>query len=193
MRQKIILFLYVSIFVAVSGCAKISSLDDKDIVISLDEVSLDNNLFLINDASRDAEKENQESIDTNMELVNYTVKGNKTLMLISYELYGDPSRWKEIFTLNMDILIDTKELSNGQILTVRKPGQRFQVSPGDPYLIKYGDSLSLISKKVYGDWKEWDKIYQNNQQMIKNPNLIFYGFVLYYEPFASLASNKTPE
>ncbi|PIP94727.1 MAG: hypothetical protein COW78_09545 [Bdellovibrio sp. CG22_combo_CG10-13_8_21_14_all_39_27] len=58
---------------------------------------------------------------------------------------------------------------------------------GNPYLIKSGDSLSLISKKVYGDWREWPAIHKNNPQQIRDPNLIFAGFTLYYLPLNKIA------
>jgi len=58
---------------------------------------------------------------------------------------------------------------------------------GNPYLIKSGDSLSLISKKVYGDWREWPAIHKNNPKQIRDPNLIFAGFTLYYLPLNKIA------
>ena len=41
-----------------------------------------------------------------------------------------------------------------------------------------GDSLSKISKKVYGDANQWKKIFEANRDQIKNPDLIHPGQVL---------------
>ncbi len=46
------------------------------------------------------------------------------------------------------------------------------------YTVKSGDSLSHIAKHVYGDAKQWHKIYEANRDQIKNPDLIQAGWVL---------------
>ncbi len=46
------------------------------------------------------------------------------------------------------------------------------------YTVKSGDSLSHIAKHVYGDSKQWHKIYEANRDQIKNPDLIQAGWVL---------------
>lgn len=44
------------------------------------------------------------------------------------------------------------------------------------YTVKKGDSLSAISRKMYGDASKWKKIYEANKGVIgKNPNLIYPG------------------
>ena len=48
-------------------------------------------------------------------------------------------------------------------------------TPGAPnrYTVKSGDSLSRIAKRVYGDAKQWPRIYEANKALIgKNPDLI---------------------
>jgi nucleoid-associated protein YgaU len=46
------------------------------------------------------------------------------------------------------------------------------------YTVKSGDSLSHIAKHVYGDAKQWHRIYEANRDQIKNPDLIQPGWVL---------------
>ena len=75
------------------------------------------------------------------------------------------------------------------ILKYKKPLHPYRPPLGDPYLIKTGDSLSLISRKVYGDYKKWDHIYRNNPRQIRDPNLIFAGFTLYYPSLNNIALN----
>lgn len=43
------------------------------------------------------------------------------------------------------------------------------------YTVVKGDSLSKIAKRVYGDAKQWRKIYEANKDQIKNPDLIHPG------------------
>jgi nucleoid-associated protein YgaU len=46
------------------------------------------------------------------------------------------------------------------------------------YTVVKGDSLSKIAKNVYGKASLWRKIYEANQDQIKDPDLIFPGQLL---------------
>jgi nucleoid-associated protein YgaU len=46
------------------------------------------------------------------------------------------------------------------------------------YTVKKGDSLSKISKEMYGDPMQYKKIFEANTPMLKNPDLIYPGQVL---------------
>ena len=49
-------------------------------------------------------------------------------------------------------------------------------APADrTYTVVKGDSLSKIAKRLYGDAQQWRKIYEANQDQIKNPDLIYPG------------------
>lgn len=48
-------------------------------------------------------------------------------------------------------------------------------SAGKSYTVVKGDSLSKIAKRFYGDAQQWRKIYEANQDQIKNPDLIYPG------------------
>ena len=50
--------------------------------------------------------------------------------------------------------------------------------PKGCYVVKKGDSLFLISKKIYGSGAKWEKIFNANRNIIKNPNLIYPGQIL---------------
>ena len=43
------------------------------------------------------------------------------------------------------------------------------------YTVVKGDSLSKIAKRFYGDAQQWRRIYEANQDQIKNPDLIHPG------------------
>ncbi len=112
----------------------------------------------------------------------YTVQNNETLMLVAYKIYGDYSRWKEIAAINAGALGGGTSVSNGMQLRYSDRGAGFNPgNRGTPYLIQRGDTLGLISKSVYGATNRWKEIWNNNREMIKDPNLIFAGFTLYYQ------------
>jgi nucleoid-associated protein YgaU len=111
----------------------------------------------------------------------YTVQKSETLMMVAFKVYGDYSRWREIASMNGDQLKGSYSLKEGMNLRYKAPSQEFVWSPeGNPYLIKTGDTLSLISGSVYGTIKKWRAIWDNNRPLIKDPNRIFAGFTIYY-------------
>jgi nucleoid-associated protein YgaU len=46
------------------------------------------------------------------------------------------------------------------------------------YTVRKGDSLSKIAKREYGDAQQWRRIFENNRDIIDNPDLIYPGQVL---------------
>lgn len=50
------------------------------------------------------------------------------------------------------------------------------------YEVKKGDYLSKISKEVYGDAMKYNKIFEANRPMLKDPNLIYPGQILVIPP-----------
>lgn len=111
----------------------------------------------------------------------YEVQAGDTLMLVAFKIYGDYGRWKEIFNLNSSALGSSHHLKKGMKLSYVEPTHKFEWNPdGNPYLIKGGDTLGSISSDVYGTKMKWRKLWDNNKPMIKNPNLIFAGFTLYW-------------
>ncbi|PIP94058.1 MAG: hypothetical protein COW00_03935 [Bdellovibrio sp. CG12_big_fil_rev_8_21_14_0_65_39_13] len=129
----------------------------------------------------------RDQVGDSNEILEYQSKKNETLMLIAFNIYGDYRKWRELHALNKEVLGDSYDLSHRPVLKYRKPLKSYTLPIGNPYLIKSGDSLSLISKKVYGNWREWPIIYKNNPQQIRDPNLIFAGFTLYYPSLDKMA------
>jgi nucleoid-associated protein YgaU len=113
----------------------------------------------------------------------YAIKEGDTLMRIAFEILGDPLKWKEIYEANREKLSNPNRISSGVVLKVEKPSGDVSIQKsGEKYLIKRGDTLGTISKSVYGTPTKWRKIWENNKQLIRNPNKIFAGFYLYYLP-----------
>ena len=116
----------------------------------------------------------------------YTLKNGETLMMASFNIYGDYRRWKELADYNG---ISQNSVSAGTKIKFRAPSEEFRWSPeGLPYLIKRGDTLGTISNDKYGTSSKWRMIYDNNKPLIRDPNLIFAGFTLYYLPLRDVAS-----
>jgi nucleoid-associated protein YgaU len=116
------------------------------------------------------------TIDPMGETASYTVQSNETLMIISFKLYGDYSKWKMISEQNGGIT----NITEGMQLKYIKPATEFIWSPeGNPYLVKTGDTLGIVSNKTYGATKYWKEIWSNNKPLIKDPNKIYAGFTIY--------------
>lgn len=111
----------------------------------------------------------------------YRVQDNReTLMLISFKIYGDYTRWKELALLNRDMFDDRYIVKKGMMLKFRMPDSPFEWEKnGDPYLVTRGDTLTKISEKVYHTFRRWKKIFENNRPLIRDPNRIFAGFTIY--------------
>ena len=45
----------------------------------------------------------------------------------------------------------------------------------DTYVVVSGDSLSKTAKRYYGDANKWNRIYEANRDLIKDPDLIHPG------------------
>ena len=116
----------------------------------------------------------------------YVVEKGDTLMKISFKLYGDINKWREIASLNPG---STDLITAGQKLKVFKSESPFVWQPnGLPYIIQTGDTLGTISNDKYGTPKKWKAIYENNKPLIKDANKIYAGFTIYYEEMESVTA-----
>jgi nucleoid-associated protein YgaU len=124
------------------------------------------------------------------EMSSYKVKRGDTLMKIAFQKYGDLYRWKEILDANPGKMTSANDLAPGQVLNLPGSDGVTIEQNGERYLIKKGDTLGLISNDVYGTKAKWKKLWENNRQLIKNPNKIYAGFNLYYVPEARLTTDQ---
>jgi nucleoid-associated protein YgaU len=114
--------------------------------------------------------------------MSYKVQKGETLMQIAFKIYGDISKWKSIEQINGAKLSKNSALRSGMELKYIAPEKAFVWSPeGTPHLIKTGETLGTISNSVYQTPKKWKNIWENNKPLIKNPNVIYAGFTLYYK------------
>lgn len=111
----------------------------------------------------------------------YTVKKGDTLMRVAFETTGDMLRWREIYEMNRGTIQNPHDVPPGTQISVPAGQRPFVTQNGEPYRIKRGDTLGRISNKVYGTSSKWKRLWNNNPELIKNPNQIYAGFTLYYE------------
>ena len=58
---------------------------------------------------------------------------------------------------------------------VPEPTSTSGSSTGTTYVVVKGDTLSGIAKREYGNANKWQKIYEANKDVIKDPDLIYPG------------------
>jgi nucleoid-associated protein YgaU len=108
----------------------------------------------------------------------YTVVVGDYLWKISGkdDIYGDPTQWMKIYSVNTDQIEDPDLIYPDWVLKILKGG----VFP-DQYLVAKGDYLQKIAEnpEVLGDPASWTKIYEKNKDIIgDDPNMIFPHTVL---------------
>ncbi|MFZ9595380.1 MAG: LysM peptidoglycan-binding domain-containing protein [Bdellovibrionia bacterium] len=125
------------------------------------------------------------------ESMNYTVQAGDTLMKIAFETYGDLSLWRRILEKNRSKISSPGALREGIVLELEKPQDAVVIERnGEKYQIQPGDTLGKIANSVYGTPKKWKKIWQNNPKLIRDPNKIYAGFLLYYVQDESLKAQN---
>ena len=61
-------------------------------------------------------------------------------------------------------------------------GSSSTAAAGKTYVVVSGDSLSKIAKREYGDANEWNRIYEANRGLLKDPDKIYPGQKLTIPP-----------
>jgi|GEM_PF-1330407 LysM repeat protein len=61
-------------------------------------------------------------------------------------------------------------------------GMNFTAGWSDTYIVRRGDNLSWIARRIYGSESRWRDIYNLNRTIIRDPNLIFPGQELQLPP-----------
>jgi nucleoid-associated protein YgaU len=108
-------------------------------------------------------------------MTTYKVKKGDTLWGIAQDQCGDGQAWSTIYAENRNIIGDDPNfILPGQVLDVNCP-----TTGGTKYVVKPGDNLTFIAKKVCHN-SNWQKIYDENKNVIgDDPDLIFPGQVLH--------------
>lgn len=120
------------------------------------------------------------------DLMEYTWRRNDTWVDVAERLYGDQSKSALLRQFNEGsgyhapgerILVPVFDLRDEAVVssngaTPREESQDEELSEerGNLYRVVDGDSLWVISKKVYGKGAQWEKIYKANQDLLSSPD-----------------------
>lgn len=118
----------------------------------------------------------------------YIIQRGDTLSKISMRIYGTFSRWNELAQVNN---ISNPDLIYAGDVVYYDGSQATETfsqvgEPTSEVVVSGGDTLSSISKRIYGTPNNWK--YLANVNKITNPNRIAVGTRLVYESMASIAS-----
>jgi nucleoid-associated protein YgaU len=128
----------------------------------------------------------------------YHIVRGDTLGLIAHKIFGDKTRWKELAQTNN--LKNPDQVYAGDVLFYtlddKSKGfsEQYEMAPKKTVTVQKGDSLSHISKKIYGHQGQWRSLWKLNAE-IKNPHKLRVGQVLTYIEWGtvSTASVEAPE
>ncbi|HXG50525.1 MAG TPA: ABC transporter substrate-binding protein [candidate division Zixibacteria bacterium] len=66
-----------------------------------------------------------------------------------------------------------------QVARAVKPAPASERTAGaQTYIVKQGDTLSKLAERFYNSMNKWEKIYEANRDVVKNPNYIYIGMKL---------------
>ena len=90
-------------------------------------------------------------------------------------IYADPYQWMRIYSFNRDEIKNPDLIFPNQIFKIHRIVEKGQ------YLVSRGDFLRKIAglPEVYNDPFQWKKIYEANNTIIRDPNLIYPHTVLF--------------
>jgi nucleoid-associated protein YgaU len=122
----------------------------------------------------------------------YTVQPGDTLGLISLKVYGASSKWPAIANANKEHLSQNSDkLRAGMILIIPAFSETGNVSSSQDsstslpvlnkdgtYTVQSGDSLGIIAHKLFGNAREWKKIYELNNDELTAPHKLKVGQIL---------------
>ena len=122
----------------------------------------------------------------------YTVQPGDTLGLISLKVYGAFSKWPAIANANKELLSQNSDkLRAEMILVIPAFSETGNVSSSQDsstslpvlnkdgtYTVQSGDSLGIIAHKLFGNAREWKKIYELNNDVLTAPHKLKVGQIL---------------
>ncbi|MBF0441082.1 MAG: LysM peptidoglycan-binding domain-containing protein [Oligoflexales bacterium] len=115
--------------------------------------------------------------------MSYIVQKGDNLATIAKKIYGDMSKWKEI--ANFTGITNPKLIYPGDVVYYQLTEQTMAFATSyesvtrSEVVVKQGDTLSTIAKRVLGSSQNWKIIWRQNDN-IDNPDSLTAGTVIYY-------------
>lgn len=116
-------------------------------------------------------------------LMPYYVQDGDNLIKIAKKIYGDRKFWKKISEINK--LIDPHKIYAGDVIYYEANeqsklfAQTYESAPKAKIIVKKGDTLTIISKVIYGKTKDWRVLWKENPHIL-NPDRIKEGVEIYF-------------
>ncbi|WP_158998814.1 LysM peptidoglycan-binding domain-containing protein [Pigmentibacter ruber] len=126
-------------------------------------------------------------------LLPYYVQAGDNLAKISKKIYGKASSWKKIAELNK--LTDANRIYAGDVIYYQLSNEskmfaeKYESAPKAKIIVKRGDTLTSISRAVFGKAKDWRVLWKENPHIV-NPDRIKEGVAVYFRPKALTADIK---
>jgi len=103
------------------------------------------------------------------------VQSGETLSSIAQRYLGSSGRWRELFEANQHQISAPDQIAPGMELQLPLT-RREQPKPDKAvYVVRSGDTLSVIASRVFGDRSRWDDIYQANRDVLDDPDSLTVG------------------
>ncbi len=127
----------------------------------------------------------------NITMYYYVQKGD-TLLKIAHKIYGNSASWKKLAESNN--LKNANEIFAGDILhyelakSTKSFSEAYENVPKGKIIVKKGDTLSHVSKAVFGNVAEWRVLWKENPNIV-DPDKIKVGQEIYFKPKALKIKN----
>lgn len=122
--------------------------------------------------------------DEQNESLSYIVRKGDSLSLIARRAYGDLSQWKQLAQVNANIS-NPNRIFPGDVISIplnsdkaksfAKKYHNMEETSRVTEVVKPGDTLEKIAKRVLGEDGNWKQVWQQNRTKISNPHMIQIG------------------
>ncbi len=178
------IFIGILVSMALFGCITNSPNQDEEVKIAPQKVE---------ETARNVSSEFVEGLvplaNQNI-LLPYYVQAGDNLARIGKKIYGSRTSWKIIAELNH--IVDPNKIYAGDVIYYEVTdkskifAETYENAPRAKIIVKKGDTLTQISKVVFGRAKDWRVLWKENPQIL-NPDRIKEGTSVYFRPKALTA------
>lgn len=140
-------------------------------------------------ASEDLEEENEtlkhqiylyQAQLEGFEDVNKKLQTEREARLKNEKMVKEMAKHLETYSIALERMEDSRQELEKELEAIQlKPVHTSELGVDRYYKVEAGDSLSLISVKVYGTARRWESIFEANRALLENPDSVREGMRLY--------------